>query len=78
MTIQLATVRHGTSKKALEAAMTAMPERVRFADPSIFAPREFAASEMRLGEKFACVMDPETRRRFALIKRRLDGTFRVG
>lgn len=79
MTIQLATIRHGKSKAALQAELNAMPERVRFYDPSLFSPAHggsFTGLDMAVGERFACVLDPETRRRFATVARTVSG-FRV-
>lgn len=79
MTIQLYTVRHGKSKAALQAELNAMPERVQFYNPSIMVfPQDavFTGADMKPGERFACVLDPDTRRRFATVARTVSG-FRV-
>jgi hypothetical protein len=79
MTIQLHTIRHGKSKAALQAELNAMPDRVRFWNPSPFSDNRsgfFSGSEMKPGESFACVLDPDTRRRFAIVARTASG-FRV-
>lgn len=76
MTIQLHTVRHGKSKAALQAALEAMPDRVEFYNPSIMVlPPEnhFTGADIKVGERFPCVLDPETRRRFATIERTPQG-----
>ncbi len=81
MTIQLGTYKsHGTSKTVLQAALNEQPERVRFEDPSIFQGSRgtFYGNDIKNGEKFPIVMDPQTRRRFATIVRDLNtGAFRV-
>lgn len=80
MTIQLHTIRHGKSKAALQAELNAMPDRVAFWDPAIINPRfggrPFAADMIQPGESFACVLDPDTRRRFATVARTPSG-FRI-
>jgi hypothetical protein len=76
MTIQLASIRHGQSKAALQSALNTMPDRVEFHDPSIMAPRWFVGADMAVGERFPIVMDPATRRRFATVAR-TDKGFRV-
>lgn len=79
MTWQL-TSAHGKSKAVLEAALNEAPERVCFTDPSIFGPKgggAFAGSEISPGERGTVVLDPKTRRRFAMIERDAKGRFRV-
>lgn len=76
MTIQVYSD-HAKSKATLTAALNSNPQAVRFYDPSLFNSRIFRASEMKPGERFPVVMDPQTRRRFAEVERRADGSFRV-
>lgn len=77
MTIQLASTQFGTSKATLQAALNS-EQTVRFHDPSIFpgSRGDFNSSRIEVGEQFAVVMDPATRRRFATVKR-TDKGFRV-
>lgn len=79
MTVQIAApYKYGASKKALSDALNGdNTGLVNFYDPSIVNPRYFTGREIRIGERFPIVMDPETRRRFAEIVRKPDGTFRV-
>jgi hypothetical protein len=72
MTIRLQSPQFGKSKKALEEALNS-GQTVWFDDPSPFGDRAFRASERLVGTKFACVMDPQTRMRFATIERRSGG-----
>lgn len=77
MTIQLKSLAHGKSKAALQAALNSTPQGVIFEDPSIFNPRVFRGNTIKPGEHFIVVMDPATRRRFAHVTRKDDGTFKV-
>lgn len=73
MTIQLKSTRHGKSKLTLAAAMNESPSTVSFYDPSIINELFFTAADMEVGASFACVLDPDTRRRFATVKRTANG-----
>ena len=77
MTIQIVNPTHGRSKAALQAALNAGPEGVKLDDPWPWGQRTFTAATMRPGQSFPVVMDPATRRRFATITRRKDGSFKV-
>jgi len=79
MTIQVASTRFASSKATLQAALNSTPDHVRFDDPSIFegSRGHFDASSIKPGEKFPVVMDPQTRRRFATVERKLNGQFKV-
>lgn len=79
MTIQISSTRFATSKQALEAALNSTPDHVCFVDPSISSDSRghFDATAIKVGEKFPVVMDPQTRRRFATVQRKLNGQFRV-
>lgn len=77
MTIQLTTLSVARSKRTLLDALKTVPEAVRFYDPSFIRPRSFSGADMVPGERIDVVMDPTTRRRFAIVVRRLDGTFQV-
>ena len=79
VTIQLASTRFGESKVKLQATLNSHPDWVRFDDPSPFndSRGNFSAVNVKLGEKFAVVMDPATRRRFATVRRLEDGSFKV-
>lgn len=77
MTIQLRTTRHGVSKAALEMNLNHLPDRVEFHDPSVINERTFRASDWPKGTKDTVVLDPDTRRRFAIVHRKADGTFTV-
>ena len=80
MTYQLATAAVGRSKATLAAALNERPERVAFTDPSLFGPRgggSFTGADFVAGERAEVVLDPATRRRFARIVRKRDGSFRV-
>ena len=79
MTIQIAApLKHGASKQALQDALN-NPEynTVNFMEPSPFGNRIFSAGTINKGTSFPVVMDPDTRRRFAKVVRRADGTFKV-
>lgn len=78
MTIQLGTyASHGRSKAVLQDALNSTPASVRFEDPSISQSRgTFYGNDIRVGERFPIVMDPPTRRRFAIVVRTERG-FRV-
>ncbi len=77
MTIQVRPVADAHKSKA--HLLKALKEgTARFYDPSPFNGRgNFSASSIENGEKFAVVMDPQTRRRFATVSRGTDGTFKV-
>lgn len=79
MTIQVASTRFASSKQVLETALNTTPDHVHFDDPSIFpgSRGHFNATTIQIGEKFAVVMDPQTRRRFATVQRKLNGQFKV-
>lgn len=80
MTIQLSsTTQHGKSKARLAEGLNETPELVRFVDPSIFpgSRGHFRGTDCRPGESFTVVLDPETRRRFATVICRADGSFQV-
>lgn len=79
MTIQVSSTRFATSKKVLEAALNSNPEQVAFADPSLFEGSRgvFTGADIKNPEKFAVVMDPQTRRRFATVQRKFNGQFKV-
>lgn len=79
MTVQIAApFKYGANKKALQDGLNGdSPESVNFYDPSIVRPRQFTGASIQVGERFPVVMDPETRRRFAEVERKADGTFRV-
>lgn len=77
MTIQVYHPEHGKNKATLAAAMNADPEKVRFYNPTPFGASYFTAAKVTPGESFPVVMDPQTRRRFAIVKRNADGTFKV-
>lgn len=80
MTIQLLSTRYGKSKATLATALNEDPARVAFEDPSIFpgARGLFTGADIKPGERFALVMGPPTRRRFATVQRTLSGLFKVG
>ncbi len=67
------------SKATLQAALNENAGAVKFEDPSIFPGSRgyFNGGSIQPGEKFPIVMDPPTRRRFAIVKRLTDGQFRV-
>lgn len=73
MTIQLTSQHLGKSKAALQEALNRQPTNVEFHDPSIMNPRSFFGSSIRIGEKFACVLDHPKRQRFAQITRTESG-----
>lgn len=80
MTVQLAShLAHGKSKKVLQEALSRTPGQVRFYDPSIFSGSRgvFTGAAITAGDRFAVVMDPDTRRRFATVVCKADGTFKV-
>lgn len=79
MTIQIAApFKYGKSKAVLSAALNGDEcGQVNFADPLPFGTRYFTGLKIGVGERFAVVMDPETRMRFAEVVRKADGTFRV-
>jgi hypothetical protein len=83
MTVQLAprtAALYGKSKATLQAALTETPFRVAFDDPSMFSPRHggcFNGTNLTVGEKFAVVMDPAKRTRFATIELKPDGKIKV-
>jgi hypothetical protein len=80
MTYQVVRKEHGANKYALQCALNAAPERVSLHDPAVFGPRgggAFTGADLVQGEVVTVVMDPQTRRRFAQIKRMKDGTFVV-
>lgn len=72
MTIQLAPshINASKSKAKLQAALNDTPSLVNFYDPSIFpgSRGHFSARSVQVGESFVVVMDPQTRRRFALVE----------
>lgn len=79
MTIQLASPAFGKSKATLLDALKRTPALVRFTDPSIFpgSRGNFTGADITAGDSFPIVMDPTTRRRFAKVVCKADGTFRV-
>lgn len=85
MTIQLAVPAQGKSKGTLEALLKADPAKVSFRNPALrqwitdgdFKQPEFKGSDIPLGGSFTCVLDPATRRRFAVITRTSKGEWRV-
>lgn len=80
MTILLTSaVAHGKSKAVLEDALRRTPALVVFEDPSIFSGsrKNFTGADITAGDHFALVMDPLTRRRFAQVICKVDGSFRV-
>lgn len=77
MTVQVVKAEHGKSKAALLAAVEAGAEKVWFRRPTPWGDEEFSAAGIKPHERFPVVMDPATRRRFAEIERRPDGSFRV-
>lgn len=79
MTIQVCNGPYAKSKAALAAALAANASHVQLYDPSMFQGARgcFLASSMALGESFPVVMDHPKRTRFAIIKRKENGTFKV-
>lgn len=79
MTVQIAPpYKYGKSKQVLKDALNGDDcGLVIFYDPSIMNSRYFKGTEIRPGENFAAVLDPQTRRRFAIVGRKADGTFTV-
>ena len=81
MTIQVCIPAYGKSKAALEQALNSNTPGIIFHDPSIFPEKyygsHFGSHIIKIGESFPVVMDPDKRQRFALVKRKLDGTFKV-
>lgn len=75
MAIQVLTC--NASKVKLLAALQTQPQAVSFYDPSIMNERRFSGADVKHGESFTVVMDPQTRRRFAKVMRRPNGEFRV-
>jgi hypothetical protein len=71
------------SKARLEAALNEDPSAVLFDDPGPWGicPSwglcPFNGADIPTPDSFPVVLDPETRRRFAVVERRRDGTFRV-
>lgn len=70
---------HGKSKAVLAEALKSDATKVIFYDPSIFPGSRgvFEGESMKRGDSFALCMDPATRRRFAKVTRKLDGSFKV-
>lgn len=78
MTIQVAIPAYGKSKATLQAILDSNPKDCKFYDPSLFQGRgHFDGRAIDPGEHFAVVMDPATRRRFATVTRKANGTFKV-
>lgn len=77
MTTQLRTVRHGTSKAVLQENLNTAPAAVIFETPKPWGSDVFTGADIPVPSSFACVLDPATRRRFATVKRKADGTFKV-
>lgn len=77
MTTQVVSPKHGKSKVALEAALNEDAPSVAFCEPEPLANRYFSGDMVKIHTKFVVVMDPETRKRFALVQRNGDGTFKV-
>lgn len=79
MTIQLTSAAFSKSKAALLDGLRRTPALVKFNDPSIFpgSRGQFTGADVTAGDSFAIVMDPATRRRFAEVVCKADGTFRV-
>ena len=79
MTVQLTSAAFGKSKAALLDGLRRTPALVKFSDPSIFSGSrgQFTGADITAGDSFPVVMDPSTRRRFAKIVCKADGTFRV-
>lgn len=79
MTILLHTLAYGKNKRVLQDALNGPHRMICFMDPSIFAGSRgiFAATDMRVGEEFPCVMDPATRMRFSTVKRVSETVWRV-
>lgn len=78
MTIQVQN--HNTSKAALKAALAATPQAVQFHDPGVFTSSKggwFTGADIPPGDSFPVVLDPATRRRFAKVTRKADGSWRV-
>lgn len=68
MTIQLNfPTSAGKNKKALQDALNEKPSKVVFMEPTPWAQTLF--TEPNAPDRFAVVMDPETRRRFATVTR---------
>lgn len=79
MTIQLKSPGVAKSKATLQAALNSNAKAVRFEDPSIFPGSRgiFTGDQIPSGDHFPLVMDPQTRRRFGVVTRRIDGTFKI-
>ncbi len=77
MTIQVCNPAHGASKAALAKALNEAPSQVQFREPTPFEDKLFYANSVRAGTRFAVVMDPATRRRFATVVRKADGSWGV-
>ena len=78
MTIQLASPQFAKSKAILQEALNDKNNVVRFLEPGIFANRpRFDQHSIKKGKSFNFVFDPQTRRRFGIVKRDLNGVFRV-
>ena len=79
MTIQVDSREHQASKDVLRKALNSTPMAVRFYNPSPFNDGQafLTGDKIAPGSSFPVVMDPLTRRRFAKVTRRADGTFRV-
>lgn len=78
VTIQIAPpFKHGKSKATLQAALNSDLEIVNFMEPTPWEERYFSQTSVKPGEKFAVVMDPATRMRFATVQQRADGSWKV-
>lgn len=78
MTIQLASLQFAKSKAILQEALNDENNVVRFQDPGIFSNRpRFDQRNIKKGESFNFVFDPQTRRRFGIVKSDLNGVFKV-
>jgi hypothetical protein len=77
MTIQVISQQFAKSKKTLQDALNSTPERVIFLEPSIFNEHDFNGAMVEVGRHFAVVMDHPKRTRFAIVRRKADGTFKI-
>lgn len=77
MTIQCLTPGAAVSKATLQAALNSDPGKVKFREPTPTRDRLFSGADWPHGMCKPVVMDPATRRRFSMVERLQDGTFRV-
>jgi len=75
MTVQA--INFNTSKKALQEQLNLRAELVHFVEPMMVHDRRFTGDEIKVGQSFPVVMDPQTRRRFATVKRVSFAAFKV-